>query len=144
VDRVQNCLRHRRYDNEDEADARLKELKVQARNRTLQVYPCKEGGTGHWHIGNPYYRRRPRRRKGRRLAMVEEILAAIMVVIIGGWLVTYFAILVRRAVVHQRELAAKREAIDSQRELEAYIRKVNQATSDEELARLEKERRGEG
>lgn len=65
MDRVKNCLRHRRYEDEDQAREVLASLKKQARNRSLNVYECKEGGTRHWHIGNPHNRRPRRRRRGR-------------------------------------------------------------------------------
>lgn len=66
MDEVANCLRHRRYDAENDAKEQLKKLKaVAARFRGLQVYACKVGGTAHWHIGNPHHRRTKRRRKKR-------------------------------------------------------------------------------
>lgn len=68
MDGVKNCLRHRRYDEEDQAKEVLGVLKKQARNRSLTVYECKEGGTKHWHIGNPHNRRSQRRRRGKRLS----------------------------------------------------------------------------
>jgi len=144
VDAVKNCLRHRRYDTEDEAKERLRELKLQARNRTLNTYPCKVGGTAHWHIGNPYYRRtNKRRRKRRRLAMsVAAIMTSIAIAILGCGVVGYVAYLARGVRKHQRELAAKRGDPGSQQALEDYIRDISQATTDEEITRLDQKRKG--
>lgn len=75
---------------------------------------------------------------------IEAIMASIVVIVLGGGLVTWLAVLTRRAVRHQRELAAKRGTINSQQELESYIREIDQAISDEEVTRLDKKGRGEG
>lgn len=65
MDGAKSCLRHRRYDEEDEARRVLAIVKQRSKFRFVEVYECKEGGTKHWHIGNPHNRRAKRRRKGR-------------------------------------------------------------------------------
>lgn len=75
---------------------------------------------------------------------VGEILASLMVVILGGGLVAWLAYLVGRAKKHQRQLRARRGDPGSQQALEDYIRKIDQATSDADIIRLDKERKGDG
>lgn len=76
--------------------------------------------------------------------MIEDVFAGIFAVILGLALVTYIAVLARKAARYQRELTRRRGGIASQEQLESYIRKIDQALSEDDIDRLDNERRDSG
>jgi len=72
--------------------------------------------------------------------VITYLMGSIFAAIIGVSLVVWLAVLARGAIRHQRELHRQRNEIPSQKALEDFIRHVDQATSGEELNRLENKR----
>jgi hypothetical protein len=73
--------------------------------------------------------------------MVELVFTVVFIAVIGTAMVTWGAVLVRRAARHQRELAAKRDPGYSQESLEDFIRRVDQVTAAEQLDHLDQKKR---
>lgn len=70
--------------------------------------------------------------------MVEYLFGSIFVAVIGVALVMWLAVLARRAILRQRELESSRNRLDSQQQLEEFIRRIDQVASDEELDHLDR------
>jgi len=76
--------------------------------------------------------------------VISYVFLSIFLAVIGlAAVVTFLAVALPRAR-RRRELARHQGEIRSQRELDELIRQVDQATSDEDLDRLDNERKDRG
>jgi uncharacterized membrane protein YgaE (UPF0421/DUF939 family) len=76
--------------------------------------------------------------------MVSYVFLSFFLAVLGiAAVITVTAVMLRRAR-RERELARRKRKLSSEHELDAFIRQVDQAESDEDLNRLDNERKDRG
>ena len=69
--------------------------------------------------------------------MIEELMAGLIVMVLGAAIVVLWALYVIPRARRRRELERKQRELASPEELEAYIRRLNQMASMDDLDHLE-------